>query len=114
MTLACSSDHEKQHDGTRPDQAWAGGLIQVSVRKPMQASGCGLGVQRVKLAGRGLSLLLGGLHPNVRHLQPHMRAVRSSYPAGIYSLSHAHLPAVMDGHMCTTETSQACCQADWL
>ena len=40
------------------------------MRKPTQASVSGLGVQRLKLAGRGLSLLLGGLHPNVRHLQP--------------------------------------------
>ena len=39
------------------------------MRKPVQASGCGFGVQRLKVAARGLSLLLGGLHPNVRHLQ---------------------------------------------
>jgi hypothetical protein len=35
----------------------------------MQASGCSLGVQRLKVVARGLSLLLGGLHPNVMHLQ---------------------------------------------
>ena len=43
--------------------------MQGSVQKPMQASGCGFGVQRLNVAARGLSLLLGGLHPKVIHLQ---------------------------------------------
>ena len=64
-------DKQKQHGcSSQIGQAWAGELIQESaVRRPMQASGCGLGVQRLKVAASGLLLLLGGLHPNVRHLQ---------------------------------------------
>ena len=59
----------------------------------MQASVIGLGVQRVKLAGRGLSLLLGGLHPNVRHLQQHVTTCQGCNYTGVLSIAQAGPPA---------------------